>query len=171
MSSRKHNIKHVLYRQTINQVWQWYIKWHVKSSLSFPQPHVTCNDWQRHRRNYHSYFAWPQIPCYNICIRTSLEVWSNTIYIQSSEYRKTLCAYDNVIVFKPARNVGMAGWTKVKTKYMWTPDAGLQGRGISRHKLQAIADLEASFIWYTILLQWVLWREQNEEKVKLWANP
>lgn len=45
-------------------------------------------------------------------------------------------------------------------------DAGLQGRGISRHKLQAIVDLEASFIRYAILLQWVLRRDQNEENYK-----
>lgn len=40
----------------------------------------------------------------------------------------------------------------------------LQGGGISRHELQAIADLETSFIWYTVLLQGVLWREQTMSK-------
>lgn len=44
----------------------------------------------------------------------------------------------------------------MKIQYIWTQDAGLQGGGISRHKLQAVADLEASFIGYTVLLQGVL---------------
>lgn len=62
--------------------------------------------------SYH--FAWPQIPCCNICIRTSLWVWSYTKYIQSSEDLKSVCAYGNAISFQTSED-WMLEWQGVLT--------------------------------------------------------
>lgn len=48
---------------------------------------------------------------------------------------------------------------------VWTSDADLQGWGISGCNLQAIVDLEACFIWYSVLFQRVL-QIQNEQNFK-----
>lgn len=51
----------------------------------------------------------------------------------------------------------MAGRTKMKREMsIWTPVAGLQGGSVPRQELQAVVDLEASFVRYTVLLQGVL---------------
>lgn len=77
----------------------------------------------------------------------------------------TVCGREEAMIFKPLRNARVKVLTK--TLMRQKDNTELQGGGISWCKLQAIADLEACFIWYAVLLQRIL---QKASIHKLYHN-